>query len=42
MPDDWETTHGLDPSTPDADAVLPSGYTAIEGFVNERADAIVG
>jgi pectate lyase len=37
--DDWERTHGLDPTQP-ADSVRPmaSGYTAIEEYVNELAD----
>lgn len=43
MPDDWEQSHGLDPNDPsDATQVLDSGYTAIEEYINERADALLG
>ena len=42
MSDDWEMAHGLDPATPDADQVRPSGYTAIEEYINELADSLVG
>lgn len=41
MPDAWEVEHGLDPADGnDHSKVMPSGYTAIEEYINERADAI--
>ncbi|MBZ5715810.1 pectate lyase family protein [Nannocystis pusilla] len=41
MPDAWESDHGLDPADGDDHAtVMPSGYTAIEEYINERADMI--
>lgn len=43
MPDAWETDHGLDPvDGSDHSTVMPSGYTAIEVYINELADGIVG
>jgi pectate lyase len=41
MPDDWEKKNGLDPAKDDSAKVMPSGYTAIEVYVNELADSIV-
>lgn len=42
MPDTWEQSHGLDPQNgSDHTTVLASGYTAIEEYINERADALV-
>ena len=41
MADEWESDHGLDPADgSDHATVLDSGYTAIEEYVNELADAI--
>ena len=40
MPDAWETAHGLDPDTDDHNAVLVSGYPAIEQYLNELADSL--
>lgn len=41
MADAWELRNGLDPSDgSDHATVQPSGYTAIETYVNELADAI--
>jgi hypothetical protein len=42
MPDTWEQAHRLskDDGTDHA-KVMPSGYTAIEEYVNERAEALV-
>ncbi len=38
MPDDWETAHGLDPQNgDDHTTVMPSGYTAIEDYINGLA-----
>jgi hypothetical protein len=35
MPDDWETQHGLNPrDAADAKRVAPSGYTAVEEYLN--------
>ncbi len=43
MADSWETSHGLDPADPnDHDTLMPSGYTAIEDYINELADALIG
>jgi len=42
MPDEWETAHGLDPSNPsDGNAVLESGYPAVEQYLNELAEALL-
>lgn len=42
MADDWETTHELDPSDPDDHlTVMPSGYTAIEEYLNELAVRLI-
>lgn len=42
MPDSWETTHGLNAADgTDHRTVMPSGYTAIEEYINELADTIV-
>jgi len=42
MADSFELGHGLDPSNSDDHAtVMPSGYTAIEDYVNELADQLV-
>jgi hypothetical protein len=46
MPDSWETSHGMDPRTDDATATgraqaCAAGYTAIECYINERADQLV-
>lgn len=42
MADEWEAAHGLDP-TDDTDhlTVMPSGYTAIEEYINQLADELV-
>ncbi len=43
MADDWESAHGLNPNDGgDHDTVMPSGYTAIEDYINELADQLVG
>ncbi len=43
MPDAWEMEHGLDPSDgSDHATVMPSGYTAIESYLHQRAAALVG
>lgn len=34
MPDAWETAHGYNPSQPDNNTVTPSGYTALETYLN--------
>jgi hypothetical protein len=42
MADAWETSRGLDPTYGnDHSQVMPSGYTAIEEYVNGLADALV-
>ncbi|HVI02130.1 MAG TPA: MYXO-CTERM sorting domain-containing protein [Enhygromyxa sp.] len=43
MPDSWESEHGLDPNDgDDHSTVMDSGYTAIEEYLNQRADELVG
>jgi hypothetical protein len=43
MPDAWEASRGLNPANgTDHGTVRPSGYTAIEEYVNELADALTG
>ncbi len=43
MADGWEADHGLDPANGDDHATpMPSGYTAIEEYVNELSDVLVG
>lgn len=43
MPDAWEVARGLNPaSAADAASVRPSGYTAIEEYINELADSLLG
>jgi hypothetical protein len=38
IPDEWERAHGLNPKDPnDAAKLLPSGYTALEEYVNSLA-----
>jgi hypothetical protein len=42
MPDDWEQAHDLDPGDDtDHARVMPSGYTAIEEYVNQVAADLV-
>ena len=41
MPDEWEKAHGLDPAKDDSAKVMKSGYTAIEEYVNELAEALL-
>lgn len=44
MPDLWEAERadqGLDPHTADHNTLMPSGYTAIEEYINERAAALL-
>ncbi len=41
IPDAWETSHSLDPADPsDNHTIMPSGYPAIEEYVNELATAL--
>jgi len=43
IPDTWEATHGLDPNdAADANDTQPSGYMAIEEYINGLADELVG
>jgi hypothetical protein len=38
IPDDWELAHGLNPKdAKDASKMRPSGYTAIEEYINSLA-----
>lgn len=42
MADAWESDNGLDPMNGnDHSTVMPSGYTAIEEYVNELAEALI-
>jgi hypothetical protein len=41
MPDEWETGHGLDPSRDDSAKVMPGGYTAVEVYLQEAAQALI-
>jgi hypothetical protein len=41
MPDAWEQRHDLDPAKDDSAKVMPGGYTAIEVYLAEAADALV-
>lgn len=42
MADSWELDHGLDPTNGgDHSTVLPSGYTAIEEYLNELAERLI-
>lgn len=42
MADAWETTYGLNPASGnDHNTVMNNGYTAIENYINELADALV-
>jgi hypothetical protein len=41
--DDWETAHEMNPSDPaDASQIDESGYTKIEVYVNDLAQALIG
>ncbi|MGJ8664451.1 MAG: pectate lyase family protein [Marinicella sp.] len=43
MPNDWESDHGLNPADGnDHGTVMPSGYTAIEEYINGLASQMVG
>lgn len=42
MPDVWETSRGLNPNNgSDYNTVRPSGYRAIEEYINELADSLI-
>jgi hypothetical protein len=41
MPDEWEKKNGLDPAKDDSAKAMPSGYTAIEVYLAERAEALI-
>lgn len=41
MPNDWENSHGLNPQNAnDHTTIMPSGYTAIEEYINGLATAL--
>ncbi len=40
MPDNWEALHGLNPAIADNNTTMPSGYTAIEEYINGLATAL--
>ena len=41
MPDQWETLNGLDKTRNDANRKMPSGYTAIEEYLNQLAGKMI-
>jgi len=42
MPDEWEKARGLNPrSAADGTRAMPSGYAAVEEYVNARADELI-
>jgi hypothetical protein len=41
MPDEWEKKNGLDAAKDDSATVMPSGYTAVEVYLAECAEALV-
>jgi pectate lyase len=42
IPDVWEDAHGLDKKDPkDHNRIMPSGYTAIEEYINEQAKGLI-
>ncbi|MEJ2621170.1 MAG: endo alpha-1,4 polygalactosaminidase [Candidatus Thiodiazotropha sp.] len=41
MSDAWEERNGLSTSAADHNTVMPSGYTAIEAYINQLADHLV-
>lgn len=41
LPDEWERTQGLDPTVDDSTTWMPSGYTAIEDYLNGLARTLV-
>ena len=41
MPDEWEKKHGLDPARDDSAKVMPGGYTAVEIYLQEAAQALI-
>jgi hypothetical protein len=41
MPDSWENIHGLNPNNGnDHTTIMPSGYTAIEAYINGLASGM--
>jgi hypothetical protein len=42
MPDQWEMVQGLDKMRNDANQKMPSGYTAIEEYLNELTGKMIG
>jgi pectate lyase len=40
MPTGWETTYGLNPQVNDSAQIMPSGYTAIEDYINSFYTAV--
>jgi hypothetical protein len=41
MPDEWEKKNGLDAAKDDSAMAMPSGYTAVEVYLAECAEALV-
>lgn len=42
IPDDWERNRGLNKRDPnDCNKIMPSGYTSIEEYINERASILI-
>ncbi|MBM4340551.1 MAG: pectate lyase precursor [Deltaproteobacteria bacterium] len=43
IPDAWEDARGLNKRDPnDYNRIMPSGYTAIEEYINDRAEILIG
>jgi hypothetical protein len=42
IPDEWELKHGLNQNDPnDNNKIMPSGYTAMEEYINDRAEILL-
>ncbi|MDH5766082.1 MAG: pectate lyase precursor [Gammaproteobacteria bacterium] len=41
MPDEWEINNGLSTVIADDSFIMPSGYTAVEEYINEVADSML-
>jgi hypothetical protein len=42
IPDQWEMVQGLDKMRNDTNRKMPSGYTAIEEYLNDLAEKMIG
>jgi hypothetical protein len=41
MPGEWEQKNGLNPAGDDSAKVMPGGYTAVEVYLAQRAEALL-